>query len=257
MYTISLNPARLTPEDADDLRAYIAILPTIALLTAAQEAAADAETLVTHNMRLSAAVACHYAGRGVPLADLIQEGNMGLMSAAKSFDPSRGRFSTYAVKPVRERILRAIHNQAHTIRRPVWAQDGSKRPDILEKTRVLVGSRETVSGDGVHGSAYGGSKSEQAGQQNRTLFDFIPDTTDTEAEAIGNIERRANTARVKRAMAQLCERDRDLIERRHFRGQNIPDIAAALGYTNGSARQLLSDARKRLRALLEGEAEHV
>jgi RNA polymerase primary sigma factor len=76
--------------------------------------------LVEANTRLVVFVARKYVGRGVPLPDLIQEGNLGLMEAARQFDVTRGyRFSTYAAWWVRHYIVRAIANQGRTIRLPV------------------------------------------------------------------------------------------------------------------------------------------
>ena len=76
--------------------------------------------LVEANTRLVVFVARKYVGRGVPLADLIQEGNLGLMEAARQFDVTRGyRFSTYASWWVRHYMMRALANQSRTIRLPV------------------------------------------------------------------------------------------------------------------------------------------
>jgi len=82
------------------------------------------EHLITANSRLVISVAKKYMGRGVPFLDLIQEGNIGLIRAAKKFDYHRGyKFSTYATWWIRQAVSRAIADQGRTIRVPVHMGD--------------------------------------------------------------------------------------------------------------------------------------
>ena len=82
------------------------------------------EHLITANSRLVISVAKKYMGRGVPFLDLIQEGNIGLMRAAKKFDYHRGyKFSTYATWWIRQAVTRAVADQGRTIRVPVHMGD--------------------------------------------------------------------------------------------------------------------------------------
>ncbi len=82
------------------------------------------EHLITANSRLVISVAKKYMGRGVPFLDLIQEGNIGLIRAAKKFDYHRGyKFSTYATWWIRQAVTRAIADQGRTIRLPVHMGD--------------------------------------------------------------------------------------------------------------------------------------
>ena len=112
---------------------YLADVRRVKLLTAAEEQAlarrvqgGDAEAerqLVEANLRLVIRIARRYLGRGLSLLDLVEEGNLGLMHAARKFRPDRGaRFSTYATWWIRQAVSRALAKQARTIRLPVHVE---------------------------------------------------------------------------------------------------------------------------------------
>ncbi len=103
------------------------------------EAAEAKTTLIEGNLRLVVSVAKKYQSRGLPLPDLIQEGNIGLGTAIDKFDPERGcKVSTHATWWIRQAITRAIDDQARTVRLPVHIIDGLNEFNGTEKRLVQV-----------------------------------------------------------------------------------------------------------------------
>jgi RNA polymerase primary sigma factor len=93
-----------------------------------EEAEEARRVLTVSNLRLVVSIARKYAGHGLPLMDLIQEGNLGLMRAVNKFDFERGfKFSTYATWWIRQRITRAINDQCRIVRLPVCTLQGLSR----------------------------------------------------------------------------------------------------------------------------------
>ena len=126
------------PTDEDDIRQYLREIRSYPRLTQEEErvlaqrcAEGDEEAIrkmVNCNLRLVVSVAKEYAGRGVPLLDLIQEGSIGLLAAARKFDYTRDfRFSTYATKWIRQGVTRCLLNHGGAIRVPVHTAERMRR----------------------------------------------------------------------------------------------------------------------------------
>ena len=223
------------------------------------------ERLITANLRLAAAVAGKYKGRGMSMEDLIQEANTGLTLAADKFDYTKGcRFSTYAVYWIAETVMRAISKQGRSVRLPQHLTDMKRRLDKAERQLtsslgrapkaeelarelgMTVGklewirsaSREAVSLDapaGEDGDACTG--------------DFVPD-----AESLTpyeQAERKLRCEAVMEALDRLAPREKQvLILRYGFGGGRectLEELGRRFGLTRERVRQIEQKALRKLR----------
>lgn len=149
------EPVLNTPED--EIALYLQEVRTFPLLSAEEEkelavkcATGDENALrkmVSSNLRLVISIAKEYTGRGVPLMDLVQEGSIGLLTAARKFDPSLNfRFSTYATKWIRQGVTRCLLSSKGMIRVPLHAAE-KMRKVLLTKANLLQenGTEPTIS----------------------------------------------------------------------------------------------------------------
>jgi len=135
---------------ADTLKTYLREIRRAPLFSPEEEFAtavraragdfAARQQMIERNLRLVVSIAKNYLGRGMPLTDLIEEGNLGLMHATAKFEPDRGfRFSTYASWWIRQSIERSIMHQARLVRLPVHVV--RELNQVLKARRVLEGQR--------------------------------------------------------------------------------------------------------------------
>jgi RNA polymerase nonessential primary-like sigma factor len=222
---------------------------------------------VEHNQGLVVRCAQAYVNRGLPLADLVQEGNLGLLRAVSGFDPALGyRFSTYAVWWIRHTLGRALDTQSRTIRLPVHASEEYRLLRRAQDRSKLVGEgtladaelakRAGVSLQRVRefNSAPGQPVSYDAGQPgDLPLLERIADA-DAE-DPLTQTLRVDVAARLRQALAELEPREREMVRMRYgLQGcapHTLKEVGSHFGVTRERARQIVGAVCARLRSLAE------
>lgn len=225
------------------------------------------DEFIQANLRLVVAVARKYSGRGMPLIDLVQEGNLGLVRAVEKFDYRRGyKFSTYATWWIRQAVGRAIHEQARPVRLPTHAGEQMTRLMRVRRDMLAELDAEPTDADLAEvldlpiervqelrrWAADPVSLQLGVGDEDETeLGDMIADETwaDPEQQAISTLERE----RLEEWLTGLEGRTREMLRWRYGlvdgREHTLTEVGERYGIGRDRARRIERDALARLRKL--------
>ena len=265
------------PTDEDDIRQYLREIRSYPRLTPEEErelarrcAQGDEEAIrkmVNANLRLVVSVAKEYSGRGVPLMDLIQEGSIGLLAAARKFDYTRDlRFSTYATKWIRQGVTRCLLNHAGAIRVPVHtaermrkvqaAQAVLRQEQGTEPTAEEIAARVDMPREKVAEllqlSPDVCSLDVPVGDEDKSSFGNLLEDLEAPQPQEELVRKELNDA-IDRLLSNLTERQRTIL-RLHFGMEDgvchsLEEIGQKLGISKERVRQVEKQAMDKLQAM--------
>ncbi|HHS83989.1 MAG TPA: RNA polymerase sigma factor RpoS [Gammaproteobacteria bacterium] len=275
-------PAAIIPDkQLDATRLYLSEIGFSPLLSAEEEvhyarlALQGDESARNHmiesNLRLVVKIARRYLNRGLPLLDLIEEGNLGLIRAVEKFDPERGfRFSTYATWWIRQTIERAIMNQTRTIRLPIHvvkelnvylraarhlAQTEGGEPTPEDVARFLDKPAEEVTRMMGFNERIASVDEPLGRDTEKSMLESIPDEGNTDpAEILQDDDMQSH---MEVWLSQLNDKQREVVTRRFGldgRGiSTLEEVGNEIGVTRERVRQIQMEALRRLRQILEND----